>query len=403
MKFAHIADCHVGGWREEKLRVLSLDCFSWTVQKCVEEKVDFVLLCGDVFHTALPALDSLKVVVQGLKSWKDAGIPVYAIGGSHDWSASGKSLLEVLEAGGLLKNVMNGSFSPDGKLILEPVRDEKTGTLLTGIGGRRQGLELEMFQSLDRESLEKVSGQKIFLFHGMIEELKPKGLDGVKSVPLSLFPKGWSYYAGGHLHKRIQLPINTSTGSMLVYPGPLFPESFSELEELGHGSFVIVEDFVPKYVDVPSKKAHSITVDVTGLSPQEAVERVKNNAGEIRDCIVLIRLFGKLRGSRASQLPVVDLIRWCEDRGAFCVLRNTYGVLGDETTDVKIATGSVEDIERRVVEESKKGIFPEETTLTHSLLGMLSTERGDGETVTVFEGRIAREVEELARKMVWKR
>src|SRR3989338_5419648 len=117
MKFAHIADCHVGGWRDDTMRSLGEKAFSWTVQKCVDEHVDFVVCCGDLLNTALPPVESLKVVFESLKLLKDKGIPFYFIAGSHDCSSSGKSFLEVIESGGLVVNVMKGSFVESGKLV----------------------------------------------------------------------------------------------------------------------------------------------------------------------------------------------------------------------------------------------------------------------------------------------
>ena len=45
MKFAHMADCHVGGWREPKLRSINDQSFVKAVDICISEKVDFVLDC----------------------------------------------------------------------------------------------------------------------------------------------------------------------------------------------------------------------------------------------------------------------------------------------------------------------------------------------------------------------
>ena len=44
MKFAHLADCHLGGWREEKLRELGLDTFREAIEICIKENTAFVLI-----------------------------------------------------------------------------------------------------------------------------------------------------------------------------------------------------------------------------------------------------------------------------------------------------------------------------------------------------------------------
>ncbi|MFH1506759.1 MAG: metallophosphoesterase, partial [archaeon] len=75
MKFAHIADCHVGSWRDPKLKDVSIDAFIKAIDLCIEKQVDFVLISGDLFHTALPGIDSLKTVVKKLKGLQNKEIP----------------------------------------------------------------------------------------------------------------------------------------------------------------------------------------------------------------------------------------------------------------------------------------------------------------------------------------
>ncbi len=56
MKFAHLADCHLGSWKREELRKLNLESFRKAIDICIERKVDFVLIAGDLFDTAYPRL-----------------------------------------------------------------------------------------------------------------------------------------------------------------------------------------------------------------------------------------------------------------------------------------------------------------------------------------------------------
>ncbi|HLD33338.1 MAG TPA: DNA repair exonuclease, partial [Candidatus Nanoarchaeia archaeon] len=108
MKYAHLSDLHIGSWRDERMRNVSLAVFARAMEMCVEEKVDFILFAGDLFNTALPAIEALVLVAQKLRELKEMNIPVYIIPGSHDFSMSGKTMLDVLENGGLLINVCKG-------------------------------------------------------------------------------------------------------------------------------------------------------------------------------------------------------------------------------------------------------------------------------------------------------
>ena len=88
MKFAHLADCHIGGWRDPKLRNIAAKAFDKAIDSCIEKNVDFILIAGDLFNTSLPSVDGLKTAVKKLKGLKDKNIPVYLIAGSHDFSPS---------------------------------------------------------------------------------------------------------------------------------------------------------------------------------------------------------------------------------------------------------------------------------------------------------------------------
>ena len=235
MKFAHFSDCHIGGWREEKLRLLSIQSFAVAVEKCLEEKVDFILIAGDLFNTSVPSIDAIKMVTVGMKKLVDAGVRIYVIPGSHDYSPSGKTMLEVLEKSGLCTIVFKFH---EGKLTFTL---DKTGTKLTGMIGLRGGLEKFDYMKLDRTPLEKEDGFKIFLFHSLITEFKPVDFEMVDSEPLMSLPKNFHYYAGGHPHMVFQRDMRKEGYGLMTYPGPLFPNNFKELEKLKHGGFYIVD------------------------------------------------------------------------------------------------------------------------------------------------------------------
>ena len=60
MRFAHIADCHLGGWRQPELQQLNLESFRYAIRKCIEEKVDFIIFAGDLFDSAYPPIEILR-------------------------------------------------------------------------------------------------------------------------------------------------------------------------------------------------------------------------------------------------------------------------------------------------------------------------------------------------------
>ena len=85
-KFLHMADCHLG-FRQYNLRDRFNDfgrVFFAVIDTAIAERVDFVLLAGDLFHKrAIDAL-TLNQAVAGLERLQSAGIPCLAVEGNHE-------------------------------------------------------------------------------------------------------------------------------------------------------------------------------------------------------------------------------------------------------------------------------------------------------------------------------
>ncbi len=392
MFFAHIADCHLGGWRDPALRQLNHKAFETAIQRCIHEKVDFVLIAGDLFNTAIPSIDSIRVAFEELRQLKEAGIPTYFIAGSHDCSATNRSVLDVIESAGLGTNVSRGEAGADGTLRLVPVVDPKTGVKLCGLLGRRGGLEKHYYEALDRSSLETLAGPKIFLFHGSIAELKPDELQDMDAFGISLMPRGFDYYAGGHIHivRQHSMPGYLN----VVYPGPTFPNNFAELEKLGAGSFCLVRDWQVEHVSIGLHPVVSVTVSVEGKNPPEAEAAIRAALPpRAEGAIVLLRVEGTLRQGSVADIRFNELLGGLE--GALTVLRNTSALRAQEFEDVALSdAGSLEDIEDRLAREhaGKSHLDAhKEIAITKELLRALATERKDGEKVADFEQRVRAE------------
>ncbi len=250
-RYAHLADLHLGSWRDNTLRDLSTQVFNLAIQTCIEQKYDFVLFAGDIFNTSLPAIDIVNHVAAKLQELKSAGIPLYIIPGSHDFSPTGRSMIDVLESAGLLINVCKGTVNPDTKqLELKQTIDPKTGAKITGILGRRGMLDRSYYENLARAKLEESIGYKIFMFHTTLTELKPKHLEMMESHAASFLPKNQNYYAGGHIHHKSL--INLEGYGPMTYTGALFPNNFSELESYGYGGYYEIS--VTRNIEINTEK-----------------------------------------------------------------------------------------------------------------------------------------------------
>lgn len=403
MKFAHMADCHIGAWNDPKMKQASIKAFERAVDICVSEKVDFVLIAGDLFNTSLPGIDSLRAAVKNLKKLTDNNIMVYVIPGSHDFSPSGKTILVVLEEAGFVVNVSKADVVPE-KLVLEFVTDKKTNTKLTGMIGRKGGLEKSYYQSMDKARLEEQQGFKIFMFHNAIEEYLPAGLEKMQSTPLTMMPKGFDYYAGGHVHYIFKK--QESGYGLIAYPGPLFPDNFKELENLENGGFflVSVEDQIKvEYKPIVIYNVFSIKIDCNGKSPEEVYSELLEQfqEKELVNTIVTIRLFGTLEIGKTTDIDFREIIRMIQAKGAVFVMKNTHKLASKEFQEVKVKQASVDEIENELIEEHAGQIKVQgwdnakQKQIIKLLMMLLDSDKGEDERIADFEKRINEEVETI--------
>ncbi|MFH1591239.1 MAG: DNA repair exonuclease [archaeon] len=398
MRFAHFADIHIGSWRDERLAKVSLEAFRIAVQTSIERKADFVLVPGDVFNTSLPPMDQLKEVVRGLKRLSEADIPVYFIPGSHDFSPSGKTMLDVLEEAGLWIKVSRGN-EVDGKLVLEYTTDERTGAKITGILGKRGALDRTYYDLLDREALGKEKGFRIFLFHTAISEMKPAELKEMEAPPVSILPEGFDYYAGGHVH--VVDNQSFSGRKNVVFPGPVFPNNFAEIEKLQQGSMVIYEDGKIEHVAIKVKPIRSLTIDCAGKTPGEVQAGLEALATpDIKDHIVTLRLKGELSEGRTVDIDFSAVFDLFMDAGAYVVMKNTAQLSGKEFERITVKEGSVESVESRIIDEhlGQKDIGKakeDERSYIVDLMRQLDTQKQEGETQATYEERISGLLESL--------
>ncbi len=407
-RFAHLADCHIGGWREDKLRTLSIQGFAEATKRIIQEKLDFLIIAGDLFNTSIPSVDALKQVALSMKEIKDNNIPVYLVPGSHDFSPSGKTMLDVLENSGLCKNVFK--YNENTKRLELTHHELPSGETitLTGICGLAGGLEKIKYEELaNKEEIENIPGFKIFLFHTLLTELKPSSRDweSVPSESMSLLPKNFNYYSGGHPHFIYQK--STPTHPLVTYPGPLFPNNFKELEELKHGGFYILDvlendDIKLQYIPIEMKKTLSFFIDAEEKTPSEVEEDIRRKLSQqpIDDCIITLRVQGTLKSGKPSDINFNGLTK--EHEQTYMILKNTSKLNTKEFAEVKIGQGSIDEVEDAIIKEHVNQInLPDlhlnenQELLTNQLLISLNKEKIEGEKNIDFETRIIKDMAEI--------
>ncbi len=229
MKFAHLADTHLG-YRQYGLFEREKDfyeVFEKVIDKIIEENVDFVIHSGDLFETARPSPMALLAFQKGLLKLKGAGIPMYAIAGNHD---------SVMRKGSIPPQVI---FKKSGLKVISTINPTYMhGDIFIAGLPYYPASHAKALKSKLAELSEKAThhDKSILVLH--------QGIDKYFSLSHELeigdIPDNFNYYALGHIHKY----INDAYGNgRLVYPGSGEIWKTSELEDYrqnGKG-FVVVD------------------------------------------------------------------------------------------------------------------------------------------------------------------
>ena len=281
------------------------------MDECIIRKVDFILIPGDLFHVNIPEMRVQKFAFGKFRQVHDAGIPVYVVYGSHDFSPVYNSVIDLLSEIGYITRVTSARESDDGGIALDFFTDEKTGAKICGLSGLKVGRDREYYERLERDPLYEEPGFKIFLFHGGISDMKSGTDKGEGYMPLSLLPKGFAYYAGGHMHKFNRQSFRDY--KHVVYPGTVFAGFHTDLEENARGErrgFVIVE-FEKEvrdvsFVELENAKYELIEIDARNRNAEsvnaELVKRTQDT--DPADKIVMVKIAGEMTSGRTSDVDV---------------------------------------------------------------------------------------------------
>ncbi len=393
----------MGAFRHPVLQNLVLEAFNEAMDTCVERKVDFIVISGDLFDSNMPDMALANAAVKKLREVRNKGLLLYVIYGSHDFSPTQTSIVDLLESSGLFKKVTKGKVVQE-KLRLEFEVEERTKAKICGISGRRLGIDKEYYEILDRQALEKEDGFKIFAFHGALSEYKPRYIAEGDSVTISSLPKGFDYYAGGHVHEKMH---DNTLGYNIAYPGTLFGANYRDLEVSAKGQergFYIVQfstkveriDSVPisrcgyeliEY-DASNKNATRVQEDLIQIVSQ------KNLEGKL----VLLKVSGDMSGGKTADIDFQRIKKLSKDNGAIEIQLN-YRKLNSKQYEAIHVTSlgeEVHKIEERLFKEHIGTVKVENqklkgdagVALSKEILPILKQTKKENETKGSYENRV---------------
>lgn len=382
VKFAHIADSHLGSWRQKELEDLNFLSFQRVIDQVLKENVDFVLMAGDLFDSAYPPIEILKETFAEFKKLKDANIPVFLIAGSHDYSASGRTFLDVIEKAGFCKNVEDYTINSDGTFELKPTIFQDIA--IYGYPGRKSGMEIE---DLHKIRITKRFDKTILMLHTTLTDVI--GNIDMNAIDKEKLPFA-DYYAMGHIHQRVEIDYNRSK---FVYPGPTFPNNFQELVDLSHGSFQIVEmneKITTKNIQIPIKEVVSLEIELENAltATEEIIHKIDRH--NLTNKILLLKLKGTLLIGKTGDIRFNQIEEFVQKKGAYSFLRN-ISKLKTKESEINLnqdKIGNVEEIEKIIQEEFTKENQSEFNNALPILMNFLGMEKEEDEKSSSFETRL---------------
>ena len=259
MRILHTSDWHLG---RSFHRVGLLDAQAAFLEHLADvvrsEGVDALVVAGDVYDRALPAVDAVTVLDDGLDAIVDAGATVLVTSGNHDSSARlGFGARRSARGGVHLRTRVHDASTPvlladrHGPVALYGIPYAEPALVSDALGVERGHAPVlrSLMDGVRADLATHPTGTRsLVAAHAFVaggdasDSERDISVGGVGAVPASVFD-GVDYVALGHLHGRQRL------GEHVRYSGSPLPYSFSEqthrkgswLLELGPGGLERVD------------------------------------------------------------------------------------------------------------------------------------------------------------------
>ncbi len=297
MRILHTADWHAGKTLWNRSRAPEQErVFAEIVEIARREKVDLLLLAGDVFENFAPSPEAERLVYRALAELVGVGIPVVVVGGNHDHPKRLAALREMLaplnvfvraepqrpEDGGIIEVKAGGELARVAVLpwvafhrIIEICRlmgpeDEWYSAYSANVAEMCRRLA----ESFSSETV-NILAAHLFAFGAATSgSERPIHVSQPFAIQPAQFPSSAQYVALGHLHR----PQEIICPTRCFYSGSPLQLDFGERDQ--QKSVVIV--------DVkPGKPAHVETVELnSGRRLREltgSIEELKHLADSVGD------------------------------------------------------------------------------------------------------------------------
>lgn len=267
VRFVHAADLHLEApfagvdASDPAVRAAlvpsTFEAFERVVSLCIEERVDFLLIAGDVYDNARNFNAQIQFQKQAARL-HEAGIPVYIAEGNHDPESARPRDLR-----------LPGSVHYFSTRDVQRVPVERDGSVICTLYGRGYAKAAEsrnLARDFARESADELA---IGVLHANVGgregylDYAPASMEDLRSARMD-------YWALGHIHK----PDVLSDAPAIVYAG--CPQGRSAKEDGARGCYLV--ELTPGHAEIEFRPTCSVvwhrrSLDVTGL---ESVDEIRD-------------------------------------------------------------------------------------------------------------------------------
>ena len=307
VRFIHTSDIHLGktyrssGGDTDRYQDF-FTTFAGIVAAALAERVDFLLIGGDLFHTGQILPKTFAKTIETLQPLKEAGIPCLAVEGNHDWihRRDAVSWMEALSQLGYICLLRPGR-TPEGEYRFEPfdpvsgagghVRIKGVNVYGLGYIGSQAGTHVQRIcRAVDTE-------QNILLFHVGVWSYSPVEIGNIRPEEALPLAERFGYVALGHGHK----PYVVATPDGLPYafnPGAPDCVNFGE-ERYDKGYYLVTlaeGRFSHEFRRCSPRPMLVVSVDLDGAA--NATEALARFLTQVRE---------KLQATRDPRAPLIEV------------------------------------------------------------------------------------------------
>lgn len=390
IKIVHTADNHLDPTFQkfkskinERRRDFRIN-FEKIVKFCLDNKVDVLLLCGDIFDRINPRNPPRSSLMKWFRDLTSSGTKIFMIGGNHDMPRSveeAESPLLLFERSGYAR-----FFGSTEEVETENLKIGDVTLTISGLSFNHNFSASD--NPLSNVRIPEEGDFNILMLHYSITGVKqkyPHALEPI--VKASEIPKHVNYVAAGHLHKpEIKVLGNTT----IAYPGSTEKLTFDEAEdEKGFYLIELENNLTPRqtFVKLETRPMKRIFLEVNSINEKDIQNYVQSEVLKLRNENLILRvdLKGRVSFQAFQHYNKVELLRSLEKYFFLLEINDADLMLREEGNELSYVDKTpteffYEFIRRKISEEKneeKKKMLEEALSYLDSKLKEVSSSNGN--------------------------